>query len=71
MYCAHDAWAVQLFPVLEAGHWCAVPAVLQNHLMQLLATVAMEKPASIHPDDIRDEKVRNSMMHRMPTLSLD
>ncbi|GAB4821247.1 hypothetical protein N2152v2_008293 [Parachlorella kessleri] len=32
--------------------------VIQNHLMQLLATVAMEKPASIHPDDIRDEKVK-------------
>ena len=29
----------------------------QNHLIQLLAFVAMEKPLSIHPDDLRDEKV--------------
>lgn len=32
--------------------------VLQNHLTQLLAVVAMEKPVSVHPDDIRDEKVK-------------
>lgn len=32
--------------------------VIQNHITQLLAFVAMEKPVSIHPDDIRDEKVR-------------
>ncbi|KAL4419711.1 hypothetical protein ABPG75_006809 [Micractinium tetrahymenae] len=32
--------------------------VIQNHLTQLLAFVAMEKPLSIHPDDIRDEKVK-------------
>ena len=31
--------------------------VMQNHLMQILSLVAMEKPASIHPDDIRNEKV--------------
>ena len=30
----------------------------QNHLAQLLAFVAMEKPVSLHPDDIRDEKVK-------------
>ena len=32
--------------------------VMQNHLMQMLSLVAMEKPASIHPDDIRNEKVK-------------
>lgn len=32
--------------------------VMQNHLMQILSLVAMEKPASIHPDDIRNEKVK-------------
>ncbi|CAD7703420.1 unnamed protein product [Ostreobium quekettii] len=32
--------------------------VIQNHLIQLLALVAMEKPVSLHPDDIRDEKTR-------------
>lgn len=32
--------------------------VMQNHLLQILTLVAMEKPASIHADDIRNEKVR-------------
>ncbi len=31
--------------------------VLQNHLMQLLATVAMEQPDHVHPEDIGNEKV--------------
>jgi glucose-6-phosphate 1-dehydrogenase len=31
--------------------------VMQNHLLQILSLVAMEKPASVHPDDIRNEKV--------------
>ncbi len=32
--------------------------IMQNHLLQILTLVAMEKPASVHPDDIRDEKVK-------------
>lgn len=32
--------------------------VMQNHLLQILSLVAMEKPASIQADDIRDEKVK-------------
>lgn len=32
--------------------------VIQNHLVQLLALVAMEPPVSGHPDDIRDEKCK-------------
>lgn len=31
--------------------------VMQNHLLQILCLTAMEKPASLHPDDIRNEKV--------------
>lgn len=31
--------------------------VMQNHLMQILTLVAMEKPASLDAEDIRDEKV--------------
>ncbi|EOA92958.1 Glucose-6-phosphate 1-dehydrogenase, partial [Anas platyrhynchos] len=31
--------------------------VMQNHLLQMLCLVAMEKPASTDPDDVRDEKV--------------
>lgn len=32
--------------------------VMQNHLMQMMTLVAMEKPASLHEEDIRDEKVK-------------
>lgn len=31
--------------------------VMQNHLLQILSLVAMEKPPTLHPDDIRNEKV--------------
>jgi glucose-6-phosphate 1-dehydrogenase len=36
----------------------AVRDMIQNHLLQLLAFVAMEAPRSFAPDDIRDETVR-------------
>lgn len=32
--------------------------IMQNHLMQILSLVAMEKPASLSADDIRNEKVK-------------
>lgn len=32
--------------------------VLQNHMLQLLSLVAMDRPASLDPEDIRDEKVK-------------
>ncbi|KAF8820810.1 glucose-6-phosphate 1-dehydrogenase [Cardiosporidium cionae] len=32
--------------------------VVQNHLLQLLSLVAMERPASLKDDDVRDEKVK-------------
>lgn len=32
--------------------------VMQNHLLQILSLVAMEKPATCQPDDIRNEKVK-------------
>lgn len=32
--------------------------MIATHLSQILAFVAMEKPASSHPDDIRDEKLK-------------
>ncbi len=31
--------------------------VLQNHIMQIMTLVAMEKPPTTNADDIRDEKV--------------
>jgi len=43
--------------------------VMQNHLLQILSLVAMEKPASVHPDDIRDEKVK--VLKCIQPLSLD
>ena len=32
--------------------------VMQNHLLQILCLVAMEKPASLNAEDIRNEKVK-------------
>ena len=39
----------------EAG---ATRDMIQNHMMQLLALVAMEPPVSLHAEAIRDEKVK-------------
>ena len=36
----------------------ALRDMVQNHMMQLLALVAMEPPASLEAEDIRDEKVK-------------
>nr|AAA51463.1 glucose-6-phosphate dehydrogenase [Drosophila melanogaster] len=43
--------------------------VMQNHLLQILSLVAMEKPVSCHPDDIRDEKVK--VLKSIEALTLD
>jgi glucose-6-phosphate 1-dehydrogenase len=43
--------------------------VMQNHLLQILSLVAMEKPATVHPDDIRDEKVK--VLKCISPLSID
>lgn len=43
--------------------------VMQNHLLQILSLVAMEKPVSCHPDDIRDEKVK--VLKSIKSLTLD
>ncbi|CAI4227537.1 unnamed protein product [Auanema sp. JU1783] len=45
----------------RAGYFDAagiIRDVLQNHLMQILTLVAMEKPHSLNAEDIRDEKVK-------------
>lgn len=36
----------------------ALRDMVQNHLLQLLALVAMEPPHSLHPDVVRDEKLQ-------------
>ncbi|KAI1294979.1 Glucose-6-phosphate 1-dehydrogenase [Halotydeus destructor] len=42
--------------------------VVQNHLMQILCLIAMEKPVSTNSEDIRDEKVK--VLRSMPPLEL-
>jgi len=39
-------------------HYGMIRDMVATHLSQILAFVAMEKPMSLHPDDIRDEKLR-------------
>ena len=36
----------------------ALRDMVQNHVLQLLCLVAMEPPASLHPDSVRNEKVK-------------
>ena len=43
--------------------------IIQNHLLQLLCLVAMEKPCSLSPDDIRDEKLK--VLRCIETISTD
>ncbi|KPI93928.1 PREDICTED: glucose-6-phosphate 1-dehydrogenase [Papilio xuthus] len=42
--------------------------VMQNHLLQILSLVAMEKPVTMHPNDIRDEKVK--VLRHIPPIKL-
>lgn len=41
--------------------------VMQNHLLQILSLVAMERPVSSNPEDIRDEKVK--VLRCMPPIT--
>ncbi|KFM26514.1 Glucose-6-phosphate 1-dehydrogenase 2, chloroplastic [Auxenochlorella protothecoides] len=43
--------------------------VIQNHLLQILALFAMEQPASMGAEDIRDEKVK--VLRSMQTVRLE
>eukprot|EP00037_Helgoeca_nana_P028696 m.339373 g.339373 ORF g.339373 m.339373 type:complete len:561 (+) comp27814_c1_seq21:1191-2873(+) len=43
--------------------------ILQNHLMQVLTIIAMEKPVTTSADDIRDEKVK--VMKSIPPIKLE
>jgi glucose-6-phosphate 1-dehydrogenase len=45
----------------RAGYYDGIGAardVIQNHLMQLLALIAMEEPINFHPHELKDEKVK-------------
>jgi glucose-6-phosphate 1-dehydrogenase len=45
----------------------AISDILQNHVLQLLALVAMEPPSRLDPKAIRDEKVKVLQDLRLPT----
>jgi glucose-6-phosphate 1-dehydrogenase len=50
----------------EAG---AVRDVIQNHLLQVVALVAMEPPTAMYPESIRDEQVK--VFRNIPPVSPD
>ncbi|KAL4075846.1 glucose-6-phosphate dehydrogenase [Scleroderma yunnanense] len=43
--------------------------ILQNHLLQVLSIVTMERPVSFAPEDIRDEKVK--VLRAIPAITRD
>ncbi|KAI9138894.1 glucose-6-phosphate dehydrogenase [Paraphysoderma sedebokerense] len=43
--------------------------VMQNHLLQILSIIAMERPVSISAEDIRDEKVK--VLRQIPPIKLN
>lgn len=58
---------------LRCTFFVVIRDVMQNHLLQMLSLVAMEKPASTSSDDVRDEKVEKSSpkyFRRLSTASL-
>jgi glucose-6-phosphate 1-dehydrogenase len=55
------SWMEDLGTEGRAGYfdqYGIVRDVMQNHLLQMLALIAMEQPVSLSPKDIRDEKVK-------------
>ncbi len=46
----------------------ALRDMVQNHMLQLLALIAMEPPASFAPDAVRDEKVK--LLSAIPPISV-
>ncbi|MHC4268518.1 MAG: glucose-6-phosphate dehydrogenase [Planctomycetota bacterium] len=47
----------------------ALRDMVQNHMLQLLALIAMEPPASFAPDAVRDEKVK--LLSAIPPIGLN
>eukprot|EP01086_Lenisia_limosa_P009996 TRINITY_DN3380_c0_g1_i2.p1 TRINITY_DN3380_c0_g1~~TRINITY_DN3380_c0_g1_i2.p1 ORF type:complete len:527 (+),score=102.93 TRINITY_DN3380_c0_g1_i2:85-1665(+) len=50
-------------------HYGIIRDVMQNHLIQVLALIAMERPASLDAEHVRDEKVR--VLQRVAPLKLE
>eukprot|EP00727_Mastigamoeba_balamuthi_P002403 m51a1_g1216 putative glucose-6-phosphate dehydrogenase (584) ;mRNA; f:488035-490231 len=48
-------------------HYGIIRDIMQNHLLQIMALVAMETPVSLSSEDIRDEKVK--VLRAVPPLS--
>lgn len=44
--------------------------IIQNHLLQVFCLIAMEKPISLKPENIRDEKVKVSSNNLLSTRKL-
>lgn len=54
---------------LRCTFFVVIRDVMQNHLLQMLSLVAMEKPPSTSSDDVRDEKVEKSSHKYLRRLS--
>ena len=50
-------------------HSGAIRDMVQSHMLQLLATVAMEPPATLNPDDLRDEKLKVLRALKVPSVT--
>ena len=50
-------------------HSGAIRDMVQSHMLQLLATVAMEPPASLDPDALRDEKLKVLRALKIPSTT--
>ncbi len=49
----------------------AMRDIMQNHLLQILSLIAMEPPASLAANDVRNEKVKVLQSLRLPEMSPD
>ena len=68
----HIAWGETQGVAGRAGYfdqYGIIRDVMQNHLMQILSLLAMERPRRLDADAIRDEKV--AVLRNMPPLDLD
>ncbi len=50
-------------------HSGAIRDMVQSHMLQLLATLAMEPPASLDPDALRDEKLKVLRALKVPAVT--
>lgn len=68
----HIAWSERQGVAGRAGYfdrYGIIRDVMQNHLLQILALVAMEKPEGLRTRHIQDAKV--AVLRQMPTLSVE